>query len=126
MGKDWVREAELWNLETLSGGKICLRGLSNGYISAKPDGTISCDKEEVGDWEMFEWLTEYTNPEKEKTVKGSIFSQRKQRSDSMSSSSSSMSSASGSVAAQGKHIFRSRYSLHIHFIYTSYTLHIPH
>merc|ERR1711915_897469 len=91
-----------------SGGKICLRGVSNRYISAKPDGAVSCDKEEVGDWEMFEWLTEYTSSEKEKTVKGSIFSQRRQRSDSMSSSSSSMSSASGSVAAQGKHIFRSR------------------
>ena len=47
-----------------SDGKICLKGASNKYISAQPEGTVSCDKDEVGDWEKFEWLTVYTNPEK--------------------------------------------------------------
>ena len=40
-----------------------MRGASKKYISAQPEGLVSCDKDEVKDWEKFEWLTVYTNPD---------------------------------------------------------------
>eukprot|EP00091_Calanus_sinicus_P019542 TRINITY_DN4945_c0_g1_i1.p1 TRINITY_DN4945_c0_g1~~TRINITY_DN4945_c0_g1_i1.p1 ORF type:complete len:115 (-),score=27.46 TRINITY_DN4945_c0_g1_i1:70-414(-) len=92
-----------------SDGKICLKGASKKYISAQPEGTVSCDKDEVGNWEKFEWLTVYTNPEpKGKSMRSNGYNGQRERSGSTSSSSSSMSSTSGSLVHNSKNIFRSR------------------
>ena len=40
-----------------SGGKIALQGLSGKYLSAKPDGEVGCDMEEMGEWEVFDWVS---------------------------------------------------------------------
>ena len=51
-----------------SDGKISLKGASKKYISAQPEGTVSCDKDKIGEWEKFEWLTVYTNPNTKVTL----------------------------------------------------------
>ena len=40
-----------------SDGKITLQGCSGKYLSAKPEGEVGCDREEVGEWEMFDWVS---------------------------------------------------------------------
>ena len=47
---------QIWS-EYSSGGKIALQGFSGKYLSAKPDGEVGRDREEVGEWEMFDWVS---------------------------------------------------------------------
>ena len=51
-------------------------------MSAKPEGTVACDGEEVGEWETFHWLSSNTHCTSQ------------ERSSSPASSVSSMSSSS--------------------------------
>ena len=47
---------QIWS-GCFGGGKIALQGLSGKYLSAKPDGEVGCDREEMGEWEVFDWVS---------------------------------------------------------------------
>ena len=47
---------QIWS-QYFSDGKIALQGFSGKYLSAKPEGDVGCDREEVGEWEMFDWVS---------------------------------------------------------------------
>ena len=92
-----------------SGGKIALQGYSGKYLSAKPEGEVGCDREEVGQWEMFDWISntdKVTNSLGDKTVAGSQTSSQERSSSSASSASSMSSSVSPSQDLNNR--FRSR------------------
>ena len=78
---------------------MALQGSSGKYLSAKPEGEVACDRDQAGDWEVFDWLSDNIDRSRETS---------QDKTASPPSSDSSMSSSTNSTNQELNNRFRSR------------------
>ena len=85
---------------------MALQGSSGKFLSANPEGQVACDGDQVGDWEVFHWIsdTNNTNHETNHTNQETNL----QPSNSSAPSPTSMLSSSSSTNQELNNRFRSR------------------